>query len=120
MSRRDSLARAMAGHDKAFEARLVDEITEAIADTSLTADADGHQVLALRLGETANALTTVLASTLALSPSSARSSKSIKQIAIAFREKLRAQVRQAERDPLFSDLKARCFHDGDEQRGGRA
>jgi hypothetical protein len=114
------LRRALAGYDRAFEARLVDEITEAIANASMLTDGDGHRVMALRLGECANALTTVLASTLALSPGSVRSSKAIKQLAAAFRSKLLTRVRQAERDPLFADFKNRCFHDGDRERGGNA
>jgi hypothetical protein len=114
------LERAMAGYDRAFEARLVDEITEAIANASMLSDGDGHRVMALRLGECANALTTVLASTLALSPSSARSSKAIKQLAAAFRQKLRAQVAAAERDADVLNFKARCFRDDDRARGGRA
>jgi hypothetical protein len=114
------LERAMAGYDAAFEARLVDEITAAIARASLVSDGNGHQVMALRLGECANALTTVLASTLALSPTSARSSKSIKQLAAAFRQKLRAQVAAAERNADVLNFKARCFRDDDRARGGRA
>jgi fructose-1,6-bisphosphatase/sedoheptulose 1,7-bisphosphatase-like protein len=114
------IERAMAAYDRAFEARLVDEITEAIANASMLTDGDGRPVIALRLGECANALTTVLASTLALSPSSVRSSKAIKQLAAAFRAKLLARVRRAERDPSLSDFKSRCFHDDDRARGGRA
>jgi hypothetical protein len=78
--------------------------------------------MALRLGETASALTTVLASTLALSPSSARSSKAIKQTADGFRRKLTARVRQAELEPLFADFKSRAFGTdaADRARGGNA
>jgi hypothetical protein len=74
----------------------------------------------LRLGECANALTTVQASTLALSPTTARSSKAIKQLAAAFRRKLAAKVRAAEGSPDFYEFKRRAFHSGDRQRGGRA
>jgi hypothetical protein len=82
--------------------------------------AGGDRVLALRLGETANALTTVLASTLSLSPSSARSRAAIKKTADGFRRMLQTRVRQAERDPLFADFRSRCFRDDDERRWGRA
>jgi hypothetical protein len=57
---------------------------------------------------------------MALSPSAARNRSAIKQTADGFRRKLTARVRQAEREPLFADFKARCFHGDDEQRGGRA
>jgi hypothetical protein len=119
MSRRDPLVRALAGYDPAFERKLVDEITEAIADASMMSDGDG-QVLVLRVGEIASALTTILASTLAVSPSAVRSPKAIREVADAVRRKLQARVRHAERDPAFADLKSRCFHDGDRERGGRA
>jgi hypothetical protein len=114
MSRHD-LERAMAGFDEAFERKLVDEITKAIADCSLI---DG--VMVIRTGETAAALVTVLASITALSPASTRSRAAIKQTADGFRRKLLARVRQAERDPLFADFKNRCFHSGDRARGGNA
>jgi hypothetical protein len=114
------LERATAGYDEAFEARLVDEITNAIGDASMMTIAGGDRVLVLRTGEIANALTTILASTLALSPAATRSRGSIKQVADSVRRKLLARVRQAEADPLFADFKSRCFHDGDRERGGRA
>jgi hypothetical protein len=119
---RDSLECALAGYDREFESRLVDAITEAIADASMLTDVDGHPVIALRLGETANALTTILASTLALSPTAVRSPKAIRQLADGFRAKLLARVRQAESDPLFADFKARAFGSDadDRERGGRA
>jgi hypothetical protein len=119
MSRRD-LDRAIAGYDEAFERKLVAEIMEAIASASMLSDGDGHRVLALRLGETANALTTILAGTLALSPASTRSRAAIKQVGDSVRRKLLARVRQAESDPLFSVFRSRCFRDDDRERGGHA
>jgi hypothetical protein len=83
-------------------------------------DGDGHRVLALRLGETAGALMTILASALALSPSSTRSSKAIKQLAAAFRRKLAAKIRAAEGSPDLYEFRRRTFHDDDERRGGNA
>jgi hypothetical protein len=112
--RRDSLERA-AAYDPASERKLADALITAIADCSLV---DG--VMVIRTGEAAAALTTVLASILALSPASTRSRAAIKQVADAFRRKLLAQVRAAKRDADFLNLKARCFHDGDRGRGGRA
>ena len=60
MSKAD-LERALAGFDEAFEHRLLDRIIGAIVDASLVDYGDGKPVLALRLGETAQALTTALA-----------------------------------------------------------
>jgi hypothetical protein len=116
------LSRALSGYDAEFEQRLVDALVTAIADASTMTDGDGHPVIALRLGETANALTTVLASTLALSPSSVRSSRAIKQLTAAFRCKLQTRIRQAEADPLFADFKKRTFGTdaADRERGGNA
>jgi hypothetical protein len=116
----DPLQRAMSGYDEQFERKLVDAITETIADTSMMTIAGGDRVLVLRTGEIANALTTILASTLARSPAATRSRGSIKQVADSVRRKLLARVRQAERDPQFADFKNRCFHAGDRERGGRA
>jgi hypothetical protein len=109
----------MAGFDPKFEARLVDEITEAIAAASMMSDGD-RQVLVLRLGEIASALTTVLACTLALSPSAVRSPKAIRETAERFRKKLTGQVRTAEGNADVLNFKARCFRDGDRERGGNA
>jgi hypothetical protein len=111
----NKLERAQAGYDEAFERKLADVIIRAIADQSMI-----DNVLVLRTGESAAALVNVLASIMALSPSSTRSRAAIKQVADSFRRKLLARVRQAESDPLFSDFKSRCFHDGDRARGGRA
>jgi hypothetical protein len=111
------LERAQAGYDAAFEAELGEVILRAIGDGSMI---DG--VLVLRTGESAAALVNVLASVLALSPSSTRSRAAIKQTADGFRRKLLARVRQAERDPLFSDFKAGAFGTDadDRKRGGTA
>lgn len=112
--RRDLLERA-AAYDPAFERKLADAIVRIVID-ELMIDA----VLVLRTGELAAAPVTALASVLALSPASTRSRAAIKQVADAFRRKLLAQVRAAKRDADFLNLKARCFHDGDRGRGGRA
>jgi hypothetical protein len=116
----DAFHRAIEGYDRAFESKLVEHITSAIAEASFVDAGDGHNVLALRLSETANALTTVLASVLALSPAAARSPAAIREISERIRKKLVARVHQAERDPTFSDFKARTFNDDDRNRGGRS
>jgi hypothetical protein len=109
------LERAMAGFDPAFERKLAAALVRTIADQSMI---DGVRVI--RTGEAAAALTTVLASILALSPASTRSRAAIRKTADGFRRKLAANVRAAEGSPDFYDFKARCFRDDDQERGGRA
>jgi hypothetical protein len=118
MSHRESLERALVGFDQGFETALVEQITATIAAASMMSDGDGDQVLVLRFGKIAAALTTIFADTLTLSPPAVRTPRAIKQTAERFRRKL--QVRVCAREPLFSDFKSRCFHDGDRERGGRA
>jgi hypothetical protein len=108
------------GFDPAFDRKLVEQIASAIVEASFVDAGAGHSVLALRLGETANALTTVLANILALSPNAMRSPSAIREIADGVHQKLVARLRQAERDPTFFDFKARTFNDDDRNRGGRA
>ena len=116
MSRRNKeLARALGGYDRAFEERLTEAIMAAIADCSRI-----DNVLALRTGETARALTHILAAFLALSPAATRSPSAIRKTAEAFRKKLIANVASAERSPVFADFKSRCFRDDDRERGGHA
>jgi hypothetical protein len=109
--------RALAGFDQAFEKLLTEAIMTAIADASRIDDC-----LVIRTGESAAALVTVLASMMALSPSSTRSRAAIKQTADGFRRKLAAKVRAAESDTAFSDFKNRCFSTdaADRERGGNA
>jgi hypothetical protein len=109
------IAAALAGYDKAFEQRLADAIITAIGDASRINDCT-----IIRTGEAAAALTSVLASVLALSPASARSPTAVRKLSESFRKKLMAQVRTAAADPLFADFKARTFHSGDRARGGNA
>jgi hypothetical protein len=63
--RRTSFARAAAGYDDEFRKRLADAIAIAIAETSLVTDAN---VIAIRTGETADALIDCLITVLSLSP----------------------------------------------------
>ena len=117
---REELARALDGFDEAFEQRLLDRIVAAILDASLLDDGDGKPVLALRLGETAQALTTALALVLALSPASARNEAAIKQTSQSFRRKLRARVHHARGNPDLHEFLRRTFNSTDRARGGRA
>lgn len=109
------IERAQLGFDEAFKQKLTEAIITAIADASRIDDC-----LVIRTGESAAALVTVLSSVLAMSPSSVRSPAAIRQTAESIRRKLTGQIRSAERDPLFTDFKARCFRDDDRSRGGSA
>jgi hypothetical protein len=111
----NQLERAQLGYDEELEAKLTEAITTAIINTSMIDDC-----LVVRTGESAAALTTVLASMLAMSPTAARSPTAIRHIAESFRKKVAAQVRAAEADPVFHDIRARAFRDDDRERGGRA
>jgi hypothetical protein len=117
---REELARAIEGYDAAFEQRLLDRIVTTVIDASMLDDGDGKPVLALRLGETAHALTTALALVLAMSPPAAHSDAAIKQTSRSFRRKLRARVQHARRDPGLHDFLKRTFNSTDRERGGRA
>ncbi len=117
---KDDLQRALAGFDEAFERRLLDRIVEAIVAASMLDDGAGNPVLALRLGETAQALTTALACVLALSPPAAHNDAAIKQTSQSFRRKLRARVHHARRNPDLHELLRRSFNASDHARGGRA
>jgi hypothetical protein len=119
MSRED-LARAIAGFDEAFEQRLLDRITQTIVAESMIDDGAGKPVLALRLGETAQALTTALACVLALSPASAHNAHAIKQTSQSFRRKLSARVQHARHNPDLHEFLRRSFNYSDRARGGRA
>jgi hypothetical protein len=115
----DDLKRALFGFDDAFERTLAEAILTAIVDTSYIDDESDHLVLALRLGETAQALTTALALVLALSPASSHDTHAIKQTSRSFRRKLSAGVQHARRDPDLHEFLRRSFNSSDRARGGR-
>ena len=114
------LRKALEGFDDAHEQRLLDAIVSAIVDASMLDDGAGKPVLALRLGETAQALTTALALVLALSPPAAHNDAAIKQTSQSFRRKLRARVHHARRDPDLHEFLRQSFNHTDKARGGRA
>jgi hypothetical protein len=89
--RRTTFERACAGFDAAFANSLADDIVRTIATASTVTDAN---VLAVRTGETADALVTCLALILALCPDHdvpSRLRKRIEQIS----KKLRRDVAKA-------------------------
>ena len=64
---RTSFERAAASYDDEFKRRLIEEIITAIAQASVVTDPN-LKVMALRIGETLEALTSVLISFAAMSP----------------------------------------------------
>jgi hypothetical protein len=115
-----ALERALSGYDADFEQQLLDRIITTIVDASLIEHADGRKTLALRLGESASALTTALACVLAMSPAAAHNTAAIKETSRRFRRKLHTQVDRARRDPGLHDFLRRSFNHTDKARGGRA
>jgi hypothetical protein len=103
-SARTSYARAAAGYDDEHEAALVEAIMAAIAQASVVADANA---LVLRTGETASALLTVLAATLALSPEAVRSPTAIRKLTDEIRRRLLLRVTRAQAEA--DAFRARCF-----------
>jgi hypothetical protein len=94
---RTTYQRAAAGYDEAFERELVDAVMEAIARASMVTDANA---IVMRTGETASALVTVLAATLALSPQACRSPSAIRKLTDEIRRRLLRRINhgQAEAD----------------------
>ena len=113
--RRTSYQRAVAGFDEAHERELLEAITAAVIETSKIADAN---VIAIRTGELSSALLTMLAGTLAMSPSATRSPTAIRRTVDQLSKRLHRRLAAAERDPAFRDFLHRCFHGTDV--GGRA
>lgn len=113
MSARTTWQRAQQ-YDPQFEAALVDEIGIAIAKASLCTDAN---VLALRTGETITALTTMLASIVAMTPAATQSPTALRKLVDEIAKRLRTQAAHAAHDPEVRAFRERVFHHGQEVRG---
>jgi hypothetical protein len=113
----NALERAQVGYDPEHEEALVDAIIEAIADSLLIAE---PPVLCLRTGENARALMRVVALTLALSPSSARSPSAIRELTDDLRRRLIKGAAATAGDPTVNDFLARAFRNDDRECGGHA
>ena len=114
--RRTTYARAAAGYDADFERKLIEAITTAIGEASIITDAN---VMAIRTGETASALLSVLAAVLAMSPAVTRSPTAIRKTIDELGKRLRRRVAQAERNADMQDFLRRVFR-GDDDVGGHA
>jgi len=98
------------GYDAEHERALVDAIVKAITDTSMVVDTNA---LVLRTGETASALLTCLAGTLALSPAATRSPTAIRKTVEELRKRLQRRIAAADADPTVQDFIRRAFHGTD-------
>ena len=107
--------RAISEFDEAHQRELAAAIIAAIVESSMV---DG--VMVIRTGEIAAALTSILATTLALSPAATRTPRAIREIGEQVRKKITRQVRAAERDPAVNDFLRRTFNHTDRERGGTA
>ena len=106
---RTTYARATAGYDEEFELALQSAISLAILKASVCTDVNA---LMVRTGETAEALITMLACVLALSPAATRTPKAIRETVDDLGRRLRRKVAAAERSPDVMDFLARAFHGG--------
>ena len=104
-----TLERAQRGHDSEFERTLAAAIMEAITRTSMITDVNA---VVLRTGEMIMALTTVLASSIALSPH-ARSPTALRKAADQIAKDIRRQVQAALAEPGFQVERATFFDDGE-------
>jgi hypothetical protein len=109
--------RAAEGYDEAHEEALVAAITKAIGEASMVTD---PPCLVLRTGELVSALTSVLATALALSPERVRSPTAIRKTLDKVRQRLIRRVAVARANAELRDLEARIFRGDDRERGGNA
>ena len=108
-------ARATLEYDEEHEKALLSAITEAIFTASMVSDCNAAVI---RTGEAAQALLTVLASILAMSPSATRSPTAIRKLGDDIVKRLRRKVAVAEQSPDLKDFVRRYFWGNDE--GGHA
>ena len=108
-TRRASYARAALEYDEEHERALLQAITQAIFETSIVSDCN---VCAIRTGEAAEALLTVLASVLAMSPSASRSPTAIRKTIDELGKRLRRKVSAAEQCAELQELLRRTFRGG--------
>lgn len=96
----DEGQKTIAEFDEAHERALLDAINQAIVDTSTTADGR----LIIRNAETASALVTALAATIAMSDAATISEDTIDQIVGGIAADLRDKVASAAADPEWREL----------------
>jgi hypothetical protein len=105
-----SFARATLEYDKAHERALMEAITRAIFESSTVSDANA---IVIRTAETAEALLTVLAGILAMSPSATRSPTAIRKTIDDLGKRIRRQIAAAEGSGDLQELFRRAFRGND-------
>jgi len=106
MSEQTDHGRATLEYDPEHEAALMQAVTAAIFEASMVSDANA---IVVRTGEAANALMTVLAGVLAMSPSVTRSPTAIRQTTKEIGKRLRRKVSAAEQNEDVQDFVRRVF-----------
>jgi hypothetical protein len=107
--RQTTFAKAAAGYDPEHEQALLTAITTAIFEASVVSDANA---IVIRTGEAAQALLTVLAGILAMSPWAARSPVALRKTVDVLGKNLRRKVSAAEQNADMQDFRRRTFRDG--------
>jgi hypothetical protein len=97
---RTTWARAQAGYDDEFKRHLIAEIVNAIAKASLVTDAN---VMAIRTGETTEALTSCLISFAAMSPYFDTPSH-LREFAEDIAKRIRREVAKARAEGIGTDF----------------
>jgi hypothetical protein len=110
VSPRTTYARATASYDDDFRRRLIEEIITAIAKASLVADAN---VMAIRTGETIEALITCLITTASLAPHFDTPSH-LREFAEDTAKRIRREVAKARAEGFCADFVFRA------RKGGNA
>ena len=105
-----TFARATLEYDKDHEHALLEAITRAIFELSTVSDANA---IVIRTGEAAEALLTVLAGILAMSPSATRSPTAIRRTVDDLGKRLRRQIAAAEASEDLQDFIRRTFRGND-------
>jgi hypothetical protein len=107
---RTTFARATREYDPEFERAITTAVSEAIAQVSLVTDASA---MVLRTGEIIAALTTVLASTIALSPAITRSPTQVREFLAENAKRLQRQTMQAVEHPDTERFRKSWFNGND-------
>jgi hypothetical protein len=95
---RTSYATAARGYDQQFRDKLIEEIVSTIAGASKLIDAN---IVAIRVGETADALAFCLISVMAMSEQYDNRAR-LRTAAIELAKKIRRDVARARADPTFA------------------
>ena len=102
--------RATLEYDKDHEVALLEAITRAIFESSTVSDANA---IVIRTVEAAEALLTVLAGILAMSPAATRSPTAIRKTCDDFGKRLRRQIAAAEGSEDLQEFIRRTFRGND-------